>query len=224
MKRMKEVPKSVLDYIRNENESNISDIKAIKKSYIHFCTFPVRPARMKILGENGASFRQTIVPATTVYVRKGAFLDEEHIDRDCLSYFVAGTGRPFPLAHVYSGSGSICLGSIFVPNKISIYTPQLPLETLFLHNDRVLSHGHASLMLDEETVDDVLYILASSNIVLGKDIKKFIILGYNLLKDDIIWQVAAAVYQQKGLKNALELMGTIYNCIFMDKKGCGVQL
>lgn len=215
MKRLKEVPDAVLKHIKKEHERTASHKIA---RYIYFCTLPTRPARMQVLLEHGVDFVQTIVPPTSIYLASHAFLDGEHIDRDCLAYFVAGTQNAFPLAHVYSGSGNICLGSIFVPNKVSRYTPQQPLETLFLHNDRVLNHGGASLRLDKETVRDVAGILRESGIELSENMLPFLKADYELLKEDGIWRIAAEVYQQKeDLRDAVNVMDMVYKRIFIQE-------
>ena len=210
MRHLKEVPNAVISHIEREKEKR-HEYGLL--SYTEFCRFPTRLARMKVLTGmptgRGEDFVQTIVPPTSVCLKGDALLDKGHFDRDALSYFVAGTKYAFPLAHVYNGSGSICLGSIFVPNKVSRYSPQQPLETLFLHNDRVLSHGGASLLLGAETASDVAGILAAADVALPEHMLRFLEPGYELLLEDGIWRIASEVYRQKGMKHAVAIMEEI---------------
>lgn len=219
MKRYSEVPQSLLESILREQKERQRESQMVLQQYKHYCTLPVRPARMKLLRirENREDMEQTIVPATSVYLGKKPFLDADHLNRDAITYTVAGTKEPFPYGHIYQGSGHICLGSIFVPAKVSRFTPQQPLETLFLHNDRKLSHGGARLFLDEKQVQQVRFLLADAGIDLSVDADESLKAENNMLKTDGIWLIGADVYQQMELRNALRLMEKIYQVIFQQK-------
>lgn len=219
MKRYSEVPQSLLESILREQKERQRDSQTILQQYKHYCTLPVRPARMKLLRvkEGREDMEQTIIPATSVYLGKKPFLDPDHLNRDAITYTVAGTKEPFPYGHIYQGSGHICLGSIFVPSKVSRFTPQQPLETLFLHNDRNLSHGGARLFLDQKQVWQVQLLLRDARINLSVDADESLKAENNMLKTDGIWLIGADVYQQMELRNALRLMEKIYQVIFQQK-------
>lgn len=219
MKRYSEVPQSLLESILREQKERQRDSQTILQQYKHYCTLPVRPARMKLLRvkEGREDMEQTIIPATSVYLGKKPFLDADHLNRDAITYTVAGTKEPFPYGHIYQGSGHICLGSIFVPSKVSRFTPQQPLETLFLHNDRNLSHGGARLFLDQKQVWQVQLLLRDARINLSVDADESLKVENNMLKTDGIWLIGADVYQQMELRNALRLMEKIYQVIFQQK-------
>lgn len=219
MKRYSEVPQSLLESILREQKERQRDSQTILQQYKHYCTLPVRPARMKLLRvkEGREDMEQTIIPATSVYLGKKPFLDADHLNRDAITYTVAGTKEPFPYGHIYQGSGHICLGSIFVPSKVSRFTPQQPLETLFLHNDRNLSHGGARLFLDQKQVWQVQLLLRDARINLSVDADESLKAENNMLKTDGIWLIGADVYQQMELRNALRLMEKIYQVIFQQK-------
>ena len=219
MKRYSEVPQSLLESILREQKERQRNSQTILQQYKHYCTLPVRPARMKLLRvkEGREDMEQTIIPATSVYLGKKPFLDADHLNRDAITYTVAGTKEPFPYGHIYQGSGHICLGSIFVPSKVSRFTPQQPLETLFLHNDRNLSHGGARLFLDQKQVWQVQLLLRDARINLSVDADESLKAENNMLKTDGIWLIGADVYQQMELRNALRLMEKIYQVIFQQK-------
>ena len=219
MKRYSEVPQSLLESILREQKERQRDSQTILQQYKHYCTLPVRPARMKLLRvkEGREDMEQTIIPATSVYLGKKPFLDADHLNRDAITYTVAGTKEPFPYGHIYQGSGHICLGSIFVPSKVSRFAPQQPLETLFLHNDRNLSHGGARPFLDQKQVWQVQLLLRDARINLSVDADESLKAGNNMLKTDGIWLIGADVYQQMELRNALRLMEKIYQVIFQQK-------
>ena len=75
MKRYSEVPQSLLESILREQKERQRESQTILQQYKHYCTLPVRPARMKLLRirENREDMEQTIVPATSVYLGKKPF-------------------------------------------------------------------------------------------------------------------------------------------------------
>lgn len=192
----------------------------ISQKYDPYCTIPVRPVRMRVKreSEQKEDMEITIVPSTTIYLRPDAFLDEKHLDRNAITYSVTGTRIPFPYGHIYKGSGHVCLGDIFVPSKISRYCPQQPLETLFLHNDRNLSHGNASLFISAVTASKIQRILEEYRISISKDASGIFISDQNLLKHDEIWLLGADVYRNMNdVEKAVKIMTRIYNLVFEER-------
>lgn len=216
MKRLKEIPSSVLTSIKNEHDR---ELRKVFTEYEWYCDLPVRPVRMKILRGRTAELEQTIVPATSIYIRPKGFLDEEHLNRDAITYSIRGMKIPFPYGHIYQGSGHVCLGSIFVPSKVSKYSPQQPLETLFLHNDRNLNHGNASLTLSEETIQGVYGMLQKYGINVSEEVQESLRPNWNVLKDDGVWALGADVYRQvywqgANVLDAIKIMEEVYGIIF----------
>lgn len=212
MKREKEVPAGLIRYIKEARHEMEVEFEQPNL----FCTVPVRMARMRIVtdADYKEEFRNVIVPAVDVYVTgKTARLREGYINRDAMSYFVAGTRKSFPFGHVYNGSGKLCLGTVFVPSAISERSVTLPLETLFLHNDRNLSHGGSSLYLSETEIEEIHTLLDSYGIklsYLAQSIQK----GVNVIAKDEIWNMSVDVAKQMALPRALEVMEQVYAVIF----------
>ena len=215
MKRLKEVPPSALKIIESERDAELAKVF---KSYIRYASLPVRPVRMRILRDGESNFEQTIVPATTIYIRSDGFLDKEFINRDALTYSVTNTAAPFPYGHIYQGSGHVCLGSIFVPAKVSRFCPQQPLETLFLHNDRNTGHGDAKLSISVKVMQNIEDILKRHNILLLPGTHSALNHHLNVIKTDGLWLLGADVYRQSpNLLEALRIMNHIYKQIFESR-------
>lgn len=189
-----------------------------------FCTFPVRAVRMKILRDHGMfeseEFCTVIIPAVDVYVTEKAMLKKGFLKRDALSYFVSGTHKAFPYGHVYDQSGYVCLGSIFVPSAVPERSAAMPIETLFLHNDRNLSHGGSFLYIDEDMEKDIMTFLASKKISMldlslrARDVRPKV----NIISCDGIWNLSADIVELKPLPEALSIMETIFAIIFREEK------
>lgn len=219
MKRLTKIPEAVLEQIKEEQRQKREQL-LVNMEYKAFCTLPIRPVRMRLYRKSVDSeqLEQTIVPATNIFLRPDGFIDEDHLDRNAITYAVAGTNIPFPFGHIYKGSGHVCLGSIFVPSKISKYSPQQPLETLFLHNDRNLNHGDASLILNIEQVMGIKKVLSQFNVNLTKDAADGLIPRTNMLTYDSIWLLATDVYNQiSDLSESLRVMSLVYKLVFKQK-------
>lgn len=214
MKRLDTVPAQVLAAMKTDHERAMD---SVLKRYQLFCTIPIRPVRMNVLRtiENREGLEQVIVPATSIHLKPNGYLGKDVLNRDALTYSIAGRKQPFPYGHIYQNSGHVCLGSIFVPSRISRFCPQQPLETLFLHNDRNLNHGHAHLRLSEQQVIQIREQLKQFHISLSVDADQSIVSDHDILKDDGLWIMSADIYQQaKTLQQALACMQQIYQIIF----------
>ncbi len=216
MNRQKEVPAELLAYMErvktqaNNKVFNTLDI---------FCRVPVRAVRMRILRKDyeKEEFCTVIIPAVDVYTTGKAELKKGFFKRDALSFFVSGTHKAFPYGHVYDGSGTICLGSIFVPSAVPERSVTMPLETLFLHNDRNLSHGNSHLVVTAETVKGIESIIGKYKInpsVITLDIEK----GVDIIRNDELWNLSADVVEQKPLPEALRIMSAIFDVIFLEER------
>lgn len=216
MKRLKEVPAEVLDLAKSAHERAIGSVLA---GYQHYVDMPVRPVRMRIMRQSRMedALEMTIIPATSIFVRKNGFFEDGSINRDDLTYSVVGTKTPFPFGHIYKDSGHVCLGTIFVPARIPANCPAQPLETLFLHNDRNTGHGNAMLKLSRGRRADVTMLLRIAKITFSPDLMAFDT-GENLIRTDALWVIGAEVYKQKPFFEALALMQKIYEIIFKETK------
>lgn len=215
MKRVKEVPQELLEYMERRHTS----VKVQLNNLNIFCTFPVRAVRMKILRGNDGNeeFCTVIIPAVDIYATEKSLLKKGFLKRDALSYFVAGTHKAFPYGHVYTDSGYVCLGSIFVPSAVPERSACMPLETLFLHNDRNLSHGNSHLHIDGKMEKDILTVISDNRINRSR-LAWHVEEGRDIIKNDEIWNLAADVAEQKPLPEALAIMSSIYNIIFRDER------
>lgn len=216
MKRKKEVPADLLAYLKKQDEMKKV---ALSKLYM-LCTMPVRAVKMKMLIDEVSGndkFRTAIIPAVDIYVSNNPILKEGFLRRDSISYFVAGTRLPFPYGHVYASSGYVCLGNIFVPSAVPIYSASMPIETLFLHNDRNLSHGGAHLAITEEMEKDIKSIIHKERITLSGMACR-VKAKRNIIAGDEIWNLSADVASQADLPRALDIMERIYAVMFVKKE------
>lgn len=220
MKRENKIPDDLLAYLKEQREKKYRDYQFRELKI--FCTLPVRAVKMKILKHEktsyGECFRTVIIPAVDVHTSsKHLFLKKGYLKCNVLTYFVSGTSKPFPYGHVYSSSGAICLGSIFVPSAIPERSPALPLETLFLHNDRNLNHGNSHLLIDADQEKEIKEIISRNGIKLS-EIGEMVQAHTDLIKNDEIWNLSADVAEQKPLPEALAIMSEIYDIMF-EKTG-----
>lgn len=217
MKREKQVPASLINYLKKQKDRNM---RAFTSRDV-FCTLPVRAVRMKMLVDKKDSdeleedFRTAIIPAVDVYTTDKAILKAGHLKRDALSFFVAGTTKAFPYGHVYDGSGNVCLGTIFVPSAVPERSATMPIETLFLHNDRNLSHGNSHLIVKAEQVRLIERIIKDNKINLSP-LSTGVRASADIIKHDEIWSLSADVADQKPLPEALRIMTRIYDIIFEE--------
>lgn len=217
MKKLNSVPKEALEAIQSEHERALYKIF---QTNTYFCKLPVRVVKMNVRRQttHQDNLEQVIVPETVIHVAPDGFLDEDTIDRDKIRYSIAQTSYPFPFGHIYKDSGHVCLGNIFVPSRISKHTPQQPLETLFLHNDRNLSHGNARLVLSKTTIDDIYDILIANNIGVSLDTQLSLHPEQNIISDDGLWLLGSDVLNETNdMRKAITIMSRIYNCIFTIK-------
>ena len=129
------------------------------------------------------------------------------------------TGRPFPYGHIFSSSGYVCLGSIFVPSTVSVHNPQQPLETLFLHNDRNTGHGGASITVTEKIIEDVKESLTYHDIEFTNDVERTFVSKTNILKNDALWILSADVVRQiPDMLVATDIMDHIFRIVFRAHK------
>lgn len=198
--------------IIDENERTLQKLIGSKN---HFLNIPTHVVKMKILTEtdtNSASIKKVIIPAINIYIRRSSIRDD-FVFKNNIGYLVELNNQPFPLAHVFSSTGLVCLGDIFVPNEISIYNLQVPLETLFLYNDRYLPHGEPEFLFNKKkTIPKIIDYLKENQIDFNYNL-----LNKDWLKYDILWQLSNFVYEKLDYEQAIEVMEDIFKMVFPAK-------
>lgn len=214
MKREKEVPQELLAYL----EQHRNQVKKVFNTLNIFCSIPIRAVRMRIFRDtkDNQKFCTVIIPAVDVYTTDKAVLKAGFLKRDALSYFIGGTHHVFPYGHIYASSGYVCLGNIFVPSAVPERAATMPIETLFLHNDRNLGHGNSHLFITSDQYKAIISVIIKNNIALsklGSNVKP----GIDIIQNDEIWNLSADVADQKPLPAALSIMSDIYDIIFKEQ-------
>lgn len=169
---------------------------------------PAHVTRMKVKG----TIKQTVVPPIKLTSSQKP-KNGEYITGYIHYYLGMGDERSFPLAHIFAG-GSICVGSLPIPAKTPEFDPLLPLETLFLYNDRRISHGSPKIIVDGKMASQIKEILSDHNV----NVKMAISPG-KWHADDSLWELGAQVIADKKEDEALIIMHQIFNVIFPTKKG-----
>lgn len=194
--------------LESENERALRRMMRDKQSIL----IPMHTANMRMLDTDesgsGTSIRRTIIPEVLINVNPTSIQDGM-ISRHGLYYTLAQNNRAFPIAHVYSGGGSLCLGNIFVPAFIPKYSPQQPLETLFLHNDRHVSHGNPQLPVSaakRRAIIDIVYSLTNSfPIDIHHD---------EWVKKDTLWRIGEYMLNHYPKEHAFKIMNDIFIILF----------
>lgn len=194
--------------LESENERALRRMMRDKQSIL----IPMHTANMRMLDtdEHGSetSIRRTIIPEVLITVNPTAVKDGM-ISRHGLHYTIAQNKQAFPIAHVYSGGGSLCLGGIFVPAFIPKYSPQQPLETLFLHNDRHVSHGNPQLPVSDEQRQAIVEIVYTLNKVFPIDVHH-----NEWVKKDTLWRIGEYMLNHYPKEQAFKIMNDIFIILF----------
>lgn len=211
MKRLSEVPIEALEKIKSEHE------QALDKLFSQtICTYrmPMHVVAMRIKRFNKSEgIDRVIIPAIVIHLTDDAFITKNTLDRNGIKYSLQSTRRPFPFGHVYQNSGHVCLGNIFVPSEVSCHSPQQPLETLFLYNDRNVNHGESRITLTAADIIRIEDILKSANIQTPDAMREVLIPDYNLVRNDAIWALSAFVLHANP-QNAFAIMHQIFDIVF----------
>lgn len=176
---------------------------------------PMHTANMNIYADgNEPQIRPTIIPELAIYIDKSRIKNGQ-LSRNSITYRIAYNNAPIPLSHVYNDSGSLCLGNIFVPAFVPLHSPQLPLETLFLHNDRNMAHGNPKLPISRELEHRIKTTLDRMTLEYnGRSFPLEFKESVNWVKYDILWQIGAEMLKLFPKEKAFENMNVIFKMIF----------
>lgn len=199
-------------------ESLLSENERALRSLVNgrdFATIiPMHTSNMRIIIDDDSmqdDIRRVIVPKLAIYVDNRGVKDGL-IDRDHVGYKIAYNKAAFPIAHVFDESGWLCLGNIFVPNRIPVHSPQQPLETLMLHNDRNKSHGHPQLSTDKSTRTTILQLLKTE---FGENTEfPFDVMQKDWVGHDTLWRIGNYLLENRDKDRAYQLMEPIFKIIF----------
>lgn len=208
MKKTKEATPELLEAIKSVHEKALSALlhdKSIAQ------IIPIHTAMMNVLLPNGETDTvQTIIPEMAIYTKTNS---KTTVARDAIEYRITYNNAPFPLAHVYGNSGFLCLGSVYVPPVVPIHSPQLPLETLFLYNDRVLGHGNPKIPLSSDQKKDVYdYLKREFPAFSSADVDLKVV---NWVAHDTLWRLGHYVLEHANdTDKAYEIMEQVFKLVF----------
>ena len=202
MQKLTKIPENIKDQFKTAHQKALMAVLRGKKDSI---IIPAHVVKMRIKMGDTEQVTDTIIPDIAVYISDDA---GDIIYRDNIVYRVALNNTPFPMAHVYSSSGYLCLGSIFVPSQLPREAIMTPLETLFLHNDRIM-HGNPQLPVTKEQRQEleeaVLYYFPQCPTDFNE----------NFLREDTVWKLGNYVLENaENREIAVEIMQHFFRIIF----------
>lgn len=200
---------------RNMESENEKALRKILHNRDLSTIIPMHTANMRIYSDSlDDPVRPTIIPELSIYIDKHGIKNDQ-LSRTAITYRIAYNNAPIPLSHVYNDSGSLCLGNIFVPALVPLQSPQLPLETLFLHNDRNMNHGNPKLEISNDLADKIQHTLDTMmQEYKGELFPIRIDKSVNWVKYDILWQIGAHMLSIFPKKSAFANMDIIFKLIF----------
>lgn len=216
MRRLDSVPVGIIEQVQDQHQRAL---RRMQNAHDKYAEVPARAVKMRIdrPSESEMTLERVIVPGVSISAPTSAFLDEEKLLVGPLTFHLAGSPLAYPLAHIFQGSGTICLGNIPVPQQISRYSPLTPLDTLFLYNDHHTAHGGANLTVKKPVIDYVIDMLEKHDIRITPDIKMTFKSSTNLIANDALWILSAEVVKQSlTLDTAFAIMENIFYSLFND--------
>lgn len=216
MELVDKMPNDIKNALMSKAQKALRDAIASRQ---YAAVLPSHTANMRVeIGDSGNDhIVPIIVPAINIYIDPQGYLDGK-IDQSSIGYRLHEGNKPFPLAHVFSDSGYLCLGTIFVPQLVPYHSPQQPLETLFLANDRNMSHGHPVLRVTKAQANAVIDLMRHANreAVLDPQLVNLIRTESNWAVHDVLWQVTNwllvnACDKQHAMTTAQQIFKMLFN-------------
>lgn len=224
LKLQEKVPKTVYQAINKAQYNAMIDIFKNRKP---LTVLPMHTSNMQIeyLKSGQAEIKPTIIPPLNIFVDPHGIV-EDKILRQYLSYRIQYNNNPVPLSHVFNGSGHLCLGDIFVPEAIPYHSPQQPLETLFLANDRNMAHGDPILYVSDDNKNKISTMLTKYK-GLSAETNKYIDDLIDLIQNeknwcehDVLWQIGNVLLSvfKHDKDQAFSTANDIYRLLFVKKR------
>lgn len=200
MKPLKDIPD---EWFQTNHEKALAKLSVLDKKAF---TVGMHTANMNVNG----TLKKVILPPMNVYIDEEAITDRGVVSSH-VEYRVTYNHQPFPLAHIYSGQGHLCLGNIPVPPYVSPYQLMTPLETLLLYNDRYLSHGNPKLTISKETHRQIQEFMLKTGYMLEDELN-----GQKYLEKDVIWELTAHLltHYSNQVAYAYEQADELFQMIF----------
>ena len=192
MKRLNEIPEDLFHNVHQQALANLT------KHELSAYTVGIHTVRMNING----IVKETIIPSLSMSIPK---ITKKGVPSSNIDYRINNNMHPLPFAHIYAGSGHLCLGNIPVPPYISPYNLMAPLEILFLYNDRNRSHGGATLVLkpdQEKQLDDYCN---------DNNLQK---LSGDYVENDVIWDLCSQLLEQNNKEDAYIKAEKLFDIVF----------
>ena len=193
-----------LKYQLKQQYDFIALVKAAKMQFD--AIIPIRPAFFRF--SQSKERRIIIIPATGISVGD---LYKGKLTTRSIRYFVANTRKPFPVAHIFESSGSICYGSLFIPDLLDPSQITLPLDTILLANDGNTRHGNAKWVVTAKQ------LLAVNQLLKQIDFPStFEPESKDLVKQDALWGLTADLYDfyQQDVEQTIHTCNQLFEIIF----------
>lgn len=212
----RELPEEIKQSLKSEAEKAFESL--IDSDSIQSVVIPVHTSNMRVLEDGRDKIEKVIVPAMRVIIPDAAIQDNHLVTRS-LKYIMDDPFKQrrrvsLPISHVFR-SGSLCLGTIFVPQLIPSYSPMQPIETLLLANDRNMSHGNPRLAPLRRNRLAILDL--TSQYVYDEQTQQDILNTSNWATNDLLWRITNRLLEHTDNKDqAFALANRLFALAFAD--------
>lgn len=212
----KDLPEEVKQSIQSEAERAFELL--VDSSSIQSVVIPIHTSNMRVLEDKEDKIEKVIVPSMRVIIPDEAIYDSHLLTRS-LKYvlddpFKQARRVSLPISHVFR-SGSLCLGTIFVPQLIPSYSPMQPIETLLLANDRNMSHGNPRLAPLKQNRIAILDLIGPY--VYDEQTQMDVMRTGNWATNDLLWRITNRLLENADDKDqAFSLANRLFALAFAE--------